>query len=190
MKNKLRNLSGFKQGPAQSMSASKYDAYSREEHKTMFPNLKFTYGGPFDSVKKVTEKTPYEKAGKPVINTNFPDLQKFRKEFDDQKTFEHEKDLLQNIQENDLGLGWNQKDREEYLKRLSFVKRDKNTPAVSHIKPEGINLNVGDNSLPSVNITNPPVVKNAKEKKSITRPDVFSEEYRRNQVYNNRRNRR
>ena len=54
MKNKLRNLSGFKQGPAQSMSASKYDAYSREEHKTIFPNLKFTYGGAFGTVKSVT----------------------------------------------------------------------------------------------------------------------------------------
>ena len=93
--------------------------------------------------------------------------------------------MLQNIQENKLGLGWNQKDKEEYLNRLSFLKRDKNTPVVSEIKPEGINLNVGDNSLPPVNIVNTPIVKNAKEKKTITPPDVFSEEF-----MNRRRNRK
>ena len=181
MKNRLRNLSGFKQGPAQSMSVGKYDYYSREEHKTMFPNLKFTYGGAFGSVKSVTEKTDWEKAGKPVITPNYK-FEDWKKEFDEQKKFEHERDLLQNIQENKLGLGWNQKDKEEYLNRLSFLKRDKNPPVVSEIKPEGINLNVGDNSLPPVHIQNTPVVKNAKEKKTIVRP-IWNEESRRNQVY-------
>jgi len=186
MKNKLRNLSGFKQGPAQSMSASKYDAYSHEEHKTMFPNLKFTYGGAFGSVKSVTEKTDWEKAGKPVLPVD-NSFEKWRKEYDDQKKFQHETALLQNIQENNLEIGWNQQDRQEFLDRLSFLKRDQNTTAVSHIKPAGINLNVGDSSLPPVHIQNTPVVKNAKAKKSITPPDAFSERSRREQIYNRRK---
>ena len=184
MKNKLRNLSGFKQGPAQSLSASKYDHYSREEHKEKFPNLKFTYGGPFDSVKSVKEKTPYEIAGKPVINTNFPDLEKFKKEADENKAMINT-NRLGTIAQSGRDQGAVAVNAADITKLWEFYTRGKSETATSHIKPEGINLNVGDSSLPPVHIQNTPVVKNAKEKKSITRPDVFSEEF-----MNQRRNRR
>lgn len=181
MKNKLRNLSGFKQGPAQSMSASKYDAYSREEHKTIFPNLKFTYGGAFGTVKSVTEKTDYEKAGKPVITPEVQlPLEDWKKEFDEKKRLAHEA-KLRGVSEHFSVIPENLQRTNDWI---NFAKGNRGSK-VSEIKPEGINLNVGDSSLPPVNITNPPVVKNAKEKKSITRPDVFSEEF-----MNQRRNRR
>ena len=189
MKNKLRNLSGFKQGPAQSMSASKYDAYSREEHKTMFPNLKFTYGGAFGSVKSVTEKTDWEKAGKPVVGeTDWQknvgnNIEEWRATAD-AKTAEKNTNRISGIVKTGTDLGAVQIDPEEIKSLWEFYNRD-DTTAVSHIKPAGINLNVGDSSLPPVHIQNTPVVKNAKAKKSITPPHYrFTERSRREQTYN------
>jgi len=186
MKNKLRNLSGFKQGPAQSLSASKYDHYSREEHKEKFPNLKFTYGGPFDSVKSVKEKTPYEIAGKPVINTNFPDLEKFKKEADENKAMINT-NRLGTIAQSGRDQGAVAVNAADITKLWEFYTRDKSETATSHIKPEGIVKDVkptnSSSDLELLEVSLP--VKNAKEKKTITRPDVFSDEYQ-----DNRRNRK
>lgn len=186
MKNKLRNLQGFKQGPAQSISASKYDYYSHAEQAEKWPDLVFTYGS-MGEVKTVRPKNTVERFGKIDNTLKSPDkgtrawhwrrnvgenLENWIAEADKNKILRSSKDYIESG-----GQVFSEDDAEKLLKFIDFQNRKPQT-AVSHIEGEGIekDVKVTDCSsgwcitkssleLPKVNIQ---VANNASTNKQVT----------------------
>ena len=186
MKNKLRNLQGFKQGPAQSFAGSRFDSYSPAEQAKKWPNLVFKYG-PMGEVKSYREKTALEKYGK-IDNTlksadkgtqawrwrrNVGDnLENWMADAQENKFLTSSKDYFESG-----GQVFSEEDAEKLIKFIDYQNRQPQT-AVSHIEGEGIekDVKVTDCSsgwcitkssleLPKVNIQ---VVNNASTNKQVT----------------------